>query len=66
MVAVSNVRCPRVQDVSKLLAAVPDYPLLSAKESIVKVFQRMRDNLAAAGSLPPPPAKDGPKPPDAM
>jgi hypothetical protein len=50
-------RCNNHLDVSKLQAALPDVPIPEVHESMRRVFQRMRDNLVAAGTFPPPPRK---------
>lgn len=59
-------RCNNHLDVSKLQAAVPDMPLPDAKTALAGVFTRMRANLQAAGTFPPPPRKTMPKPADAV
>ena len=53
-------RCNNHMDVAKLQAAVPDMVIPSAPEAIKGVFERMKANLVAAGTFPPPPRK-GPK-----
>ena len=45
------------QDTTKIEAALPDIVIPRIKDSIVHVFERMRDGLIAAGKFPPPPAK---------
>lgn len=59
-------RCNNNLDVSKLQAAVPDMPLPDAKTAMVGVYERMRENLQAAGQFPPAPRKTMPKPEDAL
>jgi dTDP-4-dehydrorhamnose reductase len=41
-------------DTTKLEAALPDLKIPAARESIIDVFKRMRENLTAAGTMPAP------------
>jgi 3,5-epimerase/4-reductase len=50
-------RCNNHLDVAKLQAAVPDMRIPPADEAVAGVFARMKANLVAAGTFPPPPRK---------
>ena len=50
-------RCNNHLDVSKLIAAVPDMHIPDAREAVAGVFVRMKANLIAEGTFPPPPRK---------
>jgi 3,5-epimerase/4-reductase len=50
-------RCNNNLDVAKLVAAVPDMAIPGAKEAVEGVFVRMRKDMEAAGTYPPPPRK---------